>query len=101
MYLLLDAEYRIMQVLDVVNYVDDKWIRLEGNGLFQADFASDIVEVAEIGQGDYYYNGQFQLLPYQELDVNTELADAYEAIANLYEMNLSLQARLEALENAV
>lgn len=32
---------------------------------------------------------------------NQELADSYEAIANLFEKNLELEARLQALEGGV
>ena len=35
----------------------------------------------------------------EELIINQDLVDAYEAIASLYEMNRDLQTRLEVIEN--
>lgn len=101
MYLLLDENKRIINVTETLEIVNENWYRVDATTLLQCNFVYDVVEVSEVGQGDYYYNGQFQLLPYQEVEINTELPDAYEAIANLYEMNLSLQGRLEALENGI
>lgn len=94
MYLLLDENQRIINVTETLEIVNGNWYRVDATTLLQCNFVNDVIEVSELGQGDYYYNGQFQLLPYQELEINTELADAYEAIASLNE-------RLEALENAV
>jgi hypothetical protein len=94
-----------------------KWARVENNivmeiiefnpiGCFTEEIVSQFVECLDDTQQHMIYeNGVFTnftpIIEISDPQINSELADAYEAIASLYEMNIQLQSRLEVLENGL